>query len=159
MAAADGPGPLMGAVTGPVAGGPNLAGGDHLWQPQRTSFGSHKWSRTIRGCHNWSPRTNQGQDQLLPDRTRETGRDNSMTVFSEALLVSEFVLVEVQYDDGSKQQEKPMEVYSSADGEDSDSDGTDLVYEAKEEESTNLHVSVILGLNQPLVRPCSLVSL
>ena len=34
MAAAGGPGPLMAAVTGPVAGGPNLAGGDHLRQPR-----------------------------------------------------------------------------------------------------------------------------
>ena len=47
------------------AGGPVVAPVDG-----GSIYGNREWSWIIRGRHNWSPRTNHVQDQLLPDRPR-----------------------------------------------------------------------------------------
>ena len=48
-----------------------VARSDQLWQLQiwGTTYGSQNWSRTISGCHNWSPRTIGGWDQFARDRS------------------------------------------------------------------------------------------
>ena len=61
----------MAATIGPQKGGLVVARADQVWQLQMvrgTMCGSQNWSRTIRGCHNWSPRTVGGWDQFSRDR-------------------------------------------------------------------------------------------
>ena len=60
----------MAAIIGQQKGGLVVARADQLWQLQMvrgTMYGSQNWSRTIRGCHNWSPRTVGGWDQFARD--------------------------------------------------------------------------------------------
>ena len=62
------PGPNMAATIGLQTGGLVVARSDQLWQLQMTTYGSQNWSRTICGCHNWSPRTVGEWDQFARDR-------------------------------------------------------------------------------------------
>ena len=43
--------------------------GSYIQMVQGTTYGSQNWSRTICGCHNWSPRTIGGCDQFACDRS------------------------------------------------------------------------------------------
>ena len=65
----------MAAIIGPQKGGLVVARADQLLQLQMvrgTMYGSQNWSRTIRGCHTWSPRTVGGWDQFARDRPPAT---------------------------------------------------------------------------------------